>query len=98
MARMFPEGALANGGFEWSADVDVERLKNRSLQLYLWRSLERVDDQIVATYQKCERMLATGMRRSCWTAAEESQLWKELFELDYLESSREAILEVLHNL
>ena len=98
MASMFPERGVWKGIPNWWADIDLERLKAKALRLYLWRSLQCLDAQIIGAYEECERMMAEGTRRSCWTAAEESQLWGELFELDYLESSREAITEVLQRL
>ncbi len=98
MASVFPGRGVWKNIPAWWTDVDVEGLKKEALRLYLWRSLQSLDDQIVGTYRDCERMLARGMRKSCWTAADESRLWEELFELDYLESSREAIAEVLQKL
>ncbi len=80
-------------------DIDVERLKRDSLRIYLQHRLSYLDQQIAMLVQQADRDVEErlgGYYLGGEMARED--LWDELFELDYLEATRAAIVEALNAL
>lgn len=78
-------------------EVDVERLKKDSLRVYLQHRLQRLEAHISILCQQYE-----GAEEDCqhlfWEEESTEELWNNLLELDYLEATREAIIEALEAL
>jgi hypothetical protein len=66
-------------------EVDVERLKKDSLRVYLQNRLRHLEARISILF-------------SYWGEESTEELWDNLLELDYLEATREAIIEALEAL
>ena len=73
------------------------RLKKDSIRVYLQNLLRHLEDRISILSQQ---YVNTEMDRQHLHWGEESteQLWDNLLELDYLEATREAIIEALEAL
>ncbi|MBI3942227.1 MAG: hypothetical protein HY326_04375 [Chloroflexi bacterium] len=74
-------------------EQDVERLNRPALRRYLERRLQDLDFRIE---QIAERRYAERMPFRPMESLEE--IWQDLFELNYLEASREAMQETLKSL
>jgi hypothetical protein len=79
--------------------VDVERLKGDGLRVYLESRLQNVEERLVTLYDRYG-----GEQGAIWLASYwggqllEEEYWDGLFELDYLEATRAALLEALRTL
>lgn len=78
-------------------EIDVERLKKDSLRVYLQNRLRHLEARISTLSQQ---YTDTEEDWQHWYWGEESteELWGNLLELDYLEATREAIIEALEAL
>ena len=78
-------------------EVDVERLKKDSLRVYLQNRLRYLEARISILSQQYADAEEDWQH---WYWGEESteDLWDNLLELDYLEATREAIIEALEAL
>ncbi len=78
-------------------EVDVERLKKDSLRVYLQNRLRHLEVRISTLSQQ----YADGgedWQHLYWGEESTEELWNNLLELDYLEATREAIIEALEAL
>jgi hypothetical protein len=78
--------------------VDVERLQGNSLRAYLESRLQTVEEHLAALYVRYG-----GEQGAMWLAYWGGQLpeedyWDGIFELDYLEATRAALLEALRTM
>lgn len=78
-------------------EIDVERLKKGSLRVYLQNRLRHLEARISILSQQYANMEEDG-QRSYWGEGSTEELWDNLLELDYLEATREAIIETLEAL
>lgn len=80
-------------------DIDIERLKRDSLRIYLRHRLSYLDRRIAMLVQQADWDVEEELGRY-YLGREMSRkdLWDELFELDYLEAARAAIVETLNAL
>jgi hypothetical protein len=77
--------------------VDIERLKKDSLRIYLQNRLRHLEARISIL---CQQYANTeeDWQHSYWVEESTEELWDNLLELDYLEATREAIIEALEAL
>jgi hypothetical protein len=78
-------------------EVDVERLKKDSLRVYLQNRLRHLEDRISVLSQQYANTEEDG-HHLYWGEESTEELWDNLLELDYLEATREAIIEALEAL
>lgn len=78
-------------------EVDVERLKKDSIRVYLQERLRHLEDRISTLSQQ---YMNTGedWQPLGWGEESTEEIWDGLLELDYLEATREAIIEALEAL
>ena len=78
-------------------EVDVERLKKDSLRVYLQNRLRYLEARIsVLSRQYADS--EEDWQHWYWGEESTEDLWDNLLELDYLEATREAIIEALEAL
>jgi hypothetical protein len=78
-------------------EVDVERLKKDSLRVYLQNRLRHLEARIlILSHQHTE--MEEDWQHLYWGEESTEELWDNLLELDYLEATREAIIEALEAL
>ena len=78
-------------------EVDVERLKKDSLRVYLQNRLRHLEARIsILSHQYAD--MEEDWQHSYWGEESTEKLWDNLLELDYLEATREAIIETLEAL
>jgi hypothetical protein len=77
-------------------EVDVERLKKDSLRVYLQNRLRHLEARISILSQQYED--EEDYQHLYWEEENTEEFWDSLLELDYLEASREAIIEALEAL
>jgi len=78
-------------------EVDVERLKKDSLRVYLQNRLRHLEARIsILSHQYAD--MEEDRQLSYWGEESTEELWDNLLELDYLEATREAIIESLEAL
>ena len=78
-------------------EVDVERLKKDSLRVYLQNRLRHLEARIsILSHQYADT--EEDQRHLYWGEESTEELWENLLELDYLEATREAIIETLEAL
>lgn len=78
-------------------EVDVERLKKDSLRVYLQNRLRHLEARISILSQQYADA-EEDWQRMYWGEESTEELWDNLLELDYLEATREAIIETLEAL
>jgi hypothetical protein len=78
-------------------EVDVERLKKDSLRAYLQNRLRHLEARI-STLSHQYADMEEDWQHSYWGEESTEELWNNLLELDYLEATREAIIEALEAL
>lgn len=80
--------------------VDIERLKGNSLRVYLEGRLQSVEERLAVLYNYYRRNEQSGARLfSYWeNQPPEEEYWDGIFELDYLEATRAALLEAIQAL
>lgn len=78
-------------------EVDIERLKKDSLRVYLQNRLRHLEDRISILSQQYAHT-EEDWQHLCWGEESTEELWGNLLELDYLEATREAIIEALEAL
>ena len=78
-------------------EVDVERLKKDSLRVYLQNRLRHLETRISFLSHQYTDM-EQDWRYSYWVEDNTEELWDNLLELDYLQATREAIIEALEAL
>jgi hypothetical protein len=78
-------------------EVDVERLKKDSLRVYLQNRLRHLEARIYTLSQQYMNM-EENWQHLYWGEEGTEELWDDLLELDYLEATREAIIEALEAL
>jgi hypothetical protein len=78
-------------------EVDVERLKKDSLRVYLQNRLRHLEARIsILSHQYMD--MEEDWQHLYWVEEKTEELWDNLLELDYLEATREAIIETLEAL
>jgi hypothetical protein len=78
-------------------EVDVERLKKDSLRVYLQNRLRHLEAHIsILSRQYAD--IEEDWQHLYWGEESTEELWGNLLELDYLEATREAIIETLEAL
>ena len=78
-------------------EVDVERLKKDSLRVYLQNRLRHLEARIsILSHQYTD--MEEDWQHLYWGEDNTEELWDNLLELDYLEATREAIIETLEAL
>jgi hypothetical protein len=78
-------------------EVDVERLKKDSLRVYLQNRLRHLEAHIsILSRQYAD--IEEDWQHLYWGEESTEELWENLLELDYLEATREAIIETLEAL
>lgn len=77
-------------------EIDVERLKKDSLRVYLQNRLRHLEDRISVLSQQYAN--EEDWLHWYWGEERPEELWDSLLELDYLEATREAIIEALEAL
>jgi hypothetical protein len=78
-------------------EVDVERLKKDSLRVYLQNRLRYLEARIsILSQQYADE--EEDWQHWYWGEESTEDLWDNLLELDYLEATREAIIEALEAL
>ena len=78
-------------------EVDVERLKKDSLRAYLQNRLRHLEARIsILSHQYAD--MGEDWQHLYWGEESTEELWENLLELDYLEATREAIIEALEAL
>ncbi|MDH4136127.1 MAG: hypothetical protein OEW09_05340 [Anaerolineae bacterium] len=78
-------------------EVDVERLKKDSLRVYLQNRLRHLEARI-STLSHQHADMEEDWQHLYWGEESTEELWNNLLELDYLEATREAIIEALEAL
>jgi hypothetical protein len=79
--------------------VDVERLKGNSLRAYLEIRLQAVEEHLLALYDRYGGEQGGVWLASYWRGRmPDDEYWDGVFELDYLEATRVALLEALRTL
>lgn len=78
-------------------EVDIERLKRDSLRAYLQNRLRHLENHISILSQQYADM-EEEWQHLYWGEESTGELWDNLLELDYLEATREAIIEALEAL
>jgi hypothetical protein len=79
-------------------EIDVERLKKDSLRVYLQNRLRHLEARISILSQQYADTEEEDWQRLYWGEESTEELWDNLLELDYLEATREAIIEALEAL
>lgn len=75
-------------------EVDVERLRKDSIRVYLENRLRHLEDRISTLSQQYANT-EEDWQRLYWGEESTEEIWGNLLELDYLEATREAIIEAL---
>jgi hypothetical protein len=78
-------------------EVDVEHLKKDSLRVYLQNRLRHLEARISILSQQYADM-EEDWQHLYWGEESTEEFWDNLLELDYLEATREAIIEALEAL
>jgi hypothetical protein len=78
-------------------EVDVEHLKKDSLRVYLQNRLRHLEAHISILSRQYADM-EEDWQHLYWGEESTEELWENLLELDYLEATREAIIETLEAL
>ena len=78
-------------------EIDVERLKKDSLRIYLQNRL-RYLEACISTLSHQYADMEEDWQRLYWGEENTEELWDNLLELDYLEATKEAIIETLETL
>jgi hypothetical protein len=78
-------------------EVDVEHLKKDSLRVYLQNRLRHLEAHISILSRQYADM-EEDWQHLYWGEDSTEELWENLLELDYLEATREAIIETLEAL
>jgi hypothetical protein len=78
-------------------EVDVEHLKKDSLRVYLQNRLRHLEAHISVLSRQYADM-EEDWQHLYWGEESTEELWENLLELDYLEATREAIIETLEAL
>jgi hypothetical protein len=78
-------------------EVDVEHLKKDSLRVYLQNRLRHLEAYISILSRQYADM-EEDWQHLYWGEESTEELWENLLELDYLEATREAIIETLEAL
>ena len=79
-------------------EIDVEHLKKDSLRVYLQNRLRHLEARISTLSQQYANMEEENWQHLYWGEESTEELWDDLLELDYLEATREAIIEALEAL
>jgi hypothetical protein len=78
-------------------ELDVECLKKDSLRVYLQNRLRHLEVRIsMLSHQYAD--MEENRQHLYWGEESTEELWNDLLELDYLEATREAIIEALEAL
>ena len=78
-------------------EVDVEHLKKDSLRVYLQNRLRHLEAHISILSRQYADM-EEDWQHLYWGEESTEELWENLLELDYLEATRDAIIETLEAL
>jgi hypothetical protein len=79
-------------------EIDIERLKKDSLRVYLQNRLRNLEARISILSQQYANTEEEDWQHLYWCEEGTEELWDNLLELDYLEATREAIIEALEAL
>jgi hypothetical protein len=79
-------------------EIDIERLKKDSLRVYLQNRLRNLEARISILSQQYANTEEEDWQHLYWGEEGTEELWDNLLELDYLEATREAIIEALEAL
>jgi hypothetical protein len=81
-------------------EADVERLRGNSLRAYLERRLQSIEERLAYLYEHYEAEQGEGwwIAMTWGNQQPDDGYWDGVFELDYLEATRAALLETLRSL
>jgi hypothetical protein len=75
---------------------DVERLNKEGLRIYLENRIRYVQDRIdLLVLKQGQEETASGQDFFWEDETVDAQYWEDFFELDYLEATRDALMETL---
>jgi len=94
--RNDPGASRRRGPARLRPQNDIERMNNSAKQRYLRRRLFELEQMI--EFYLTERIGSGAAGRAFEMVDGRSELWEDLMDLDYLEASRQAILQAMADL